>query len=226
MSHYYLMKYLHHKYTGSASAYVVFEDDARCITGWREQVDKTLSFLPDDWDLLFIGGRPISYFHEFNRVSSFGAQFSLRHDICTGVFGKASGPLAPDGSRNISRSDPYWRAMYLVHTHAYVLNPVRMQRVLGVLEGKEGHEPIDQRLATAMANSRLVAYMTPENICEQSNLMLTYTPDWNGKTPQPWMGHFGFPEEALRQHPSISESHMWGKIILDQDDSEECRGKY
>jgi len=229
MSHYHLIKYLHQKRTHSASAYAVFEDDAQCIRGWREQVDKMLSLLPVDWDILFIGGRPISYFHEFNHTTSNQSrvvQPSLRHDICTGMFGKASGPLAPDGSRNISRSDPYWRAMYLVHTHAYVLNPNRIERVVAVLEGNEGHEPIDQRLAKAMANTRLIAYMTPENICEQSDLISTYTPGWNGEDPQPWMGHFGFPEEVVQQHPDVHESHVWGKIILDEEDSSKCHGKY
>jgi hypothetical protein len=142
------------------------------------------------------------------------------------MFGKATGPLAPDGSRNISRSDPYWRAMYHVHTHAYVVNPDRIERVLAVLEEKVGHEPIDQRLANAMASESLIAYMTSENMCEQASLMSTYTPGWDGKTPQPWMGHFGFPENAVHQHPGISESHMWGRIVLDEHDSPSCQGVY
>ena len=229
MSHYKLIRHLDGvgEPSHSAGAYIVFEDDARCIRDWQNEVLKTLTALPDDWDILFFGGRPISYFHEFSGTKSGASNpSSLRHDICSGMFGKARGPLAPDGTRNISNCDPYWRASYLVHTHAYAINPRRIDRVLEVLEGKQGHESIDARFAKAMDSGMLAAYMTPENICEQSDLMSYYTPNWDGVTPQPWLGHFGFPPEAVKQHPGIHEAHMWGRILLDGDDSPACTGVY
>jgi|SaaInl74LU_5_DNA_1037368.scaffolds.fasta_scaffold03568_3 GR25 family glycosyltransferase involved in LPS biosynthesis len=223
LSHFNLLKMLQRS-DPTPGAYVVFEDDARCVRGWRAQVDKALALLPQDWDIYYIGGRPISYFNKFEKDAKHG--ISLRQDICTGVFGEADGPLAPDESRNISRTDPYWRAMYHVHTHAYVVNPRNIGNILAVLEGKEGHEPIDQRLSKAMASGRLNAFMSTENICEQEDLMDDYVPSWDGVTPQPWLGHFGFPDAAVKEHPDVDESHMWGRIILDEDDDPKCTGKY
>lgn len=223
LSHYKLLKLLQRS-DPTIGAYVVFEDDARCVRGWRAQVDKALALLPPDWDIYYIGGRPISYFNKFEKDAKQG--ISLRQDICMGVFGQANGPLAPDGSRNISKADSYWRAMYHVHTHAYVVNPRNIGNILAVLEGKEGHEPIDQRLSNAMASGRLNAFMSTENICEQEDLMKFYVPSWDGVTPQPWLGHFGFPDAAVKQHPGIDESHMWGRILLDEDDDPKCTGKY
>ncbi|EJK56356.1 hypothetical protein THAOC_23775 [Thalassiosira oceanica] len=132
----------------NVTTYKPFEKDQ---FGPHAAVHKTLTALPDDWDILFFGSRPISYFDDFNGTKP-GASTpsSLRQDICNGMFGKARGPLAPDGSRNISNHDPYWRASYLVHTHAYAVNPRRIEHVLKVLEGKQGHEPIDARFAKAM----------------------------------------------------------------------------
>jgi len=222
-SHFNLLKLLQRS-DPTPGAYVVFEDDARCVRGWRAQVDTALALLPQDWDIYYIGGRPISYFNKFEKDAKHG--ISLRQDICMGVFGEANGPLAPNGSRNISRSDPYWRAMYHVHTHAYVVNPRNIGNILAVLEGKEGHEPIDQRLSKAMASGRLNAFMSTENICEQEDLMDSYVPSWDGVTPQPWLGHFGFPDAAVKEHPDVNESHMWGRIILDEDDDSNCMGKY
>jgi len=230
VSHHSLIRSLLNEVQGGhprASAYVVFEDDARCVRGWREALDNALGRLPKDWDIFFIGGRPISYFHHFDKTMLNEATgTSLRRDICKGMFGKAVGPRAPGGGRNISRGDPFWRAMYLVHTHAYVLNPDRIERVLEVLERKDDSDvadPIDQRLANSMASGGLIAYMSAENLCEQADLLPTYAPDWDGVSPQPWMGHFGFPEEAVQQHPAILASHMWGKMILDEDDGPECK---
>ncbi len=196
LSHFKLLKLLQRS-DPTLGAYVVFEEDARCVRGWRAQVDKALALLPQDWDIYFIGGRPISYFTKFEKEAKYG--ISLRRDICMGVFGEANGSLAPDGGRNISKADPYWRAMYHVHTHAYVVNPRNIGNILAVLERKEGHEPIDQRLSNAMASGRLNAFMSTENICEQEDLMDSYVPSWDGVTPQPWLGHFGFPDAAVKQ---------------------------
>lgn len=33
----------------------IFEDDARMVTDWREKLKSACEFLPDDWDMLFLG---------------------------------------------------------------------------------------------------------------------------------------------------------------------------
>lgn len=59
---------------------------------------------------------------------------TLRRDICRGAFGKGTAPLAPDGSRELSEDQPYCQIKCLLNTHAYVVNPKRIHRVMDVLK--------------------------------------------------------------------------------------------
>lgn len=226
MSHYKLMKSFQTRVNQNPpDLYLVFEDDSRCFKGLLSEVENIVRRLPLDWDILYLGGRHISYFGDFfPSLIANATSASLRSDICRGAFGKAAGPLAPDGSRNISNNDPYWRAMYLIDSEAYVLNPNRLGVVLGVLEDQvdDGHEPVDQRLARYMAMGKIHAYSSAQQLCIQEHS----DPDWDLETPRPWEGSFGFPTEAVNSHPGISQTHMWGKILLDKEESAHCVGAY
>jgi GR25 family glycosyltransferase involved in LPS biosynthesis len=47
-------------------AYLILEDDAACAPGLKEEIERTIQQLPSDWDMLFVGGKPFSYFDEWN----------------------------------------------------------------------------------------------------------------------------------------------------------------
>jgi hypothetical protein len=47
-------------------AYLILEDDATCAPGLDKEIERTIQQLPSDWDLLFVGGKPFSYFDNSN----------------------------------------------------------------------------------------------------------------------------------------------------------------
>lgn len=149
----------------------IFEDDAHCVTNLIDRVWKVVKRLPKDWDILYIGGKPMSYYtnktlyqltHEnASEVVDIPrpSNQELMEGMCRGDFGSShSGPFAPGTSRNdsidatlgssLSMDPPYWQTKWMLNTNAYVVNPKRIQRVLRVLSGPfPEYRPVDVQLS-------------------------------------------------------------------------------
>ena len=170
-------------------ALFVFEDDATCV---KDTVQRTLDLIPKlplDWDYLYIGGKPFSYFEEpINRTKEdYQAQqnLSFRQLACSGALGiPKSGPFAPDGSRNLPSSpDSYWKTKYLTNTHALVINPQSADRIMKFLEEPTLRgTPVDIILAGNYAKGSLNAYMPSQEFCVQGHHP-------NQEHPRPWEGY-------------------------------------
>lgn len=160
-----------------------------------------MGLLPYDWDMLYIGGKPITYFKGPVRRFNDSTKDSLRRDICRGAFGLGSTPLAPDGTRNLTEDQPYWKNRYMTNTHSYVINPRRIENVLRVLEPKR-NVPIDILLAEHMSRD-LNVYMTTRVFCHS---------DFNKKLNETyaWRGYYGFSFRNLSNvHPALESHYLW-----------------
>jgi len=150
----------------------VFEDDANCVSNLIERTWNTVRQLPKDWDILYIGGKPVSYYtgdKTLAELSTAKADPSLNitrpsddqllNDMCSGKYGTSpSGPFAPgttvansvvEATAATWETDPpYWHTKYILNTNAYVINPKRIKRVLRLLSSPQNdYKPIDVRLA-------------------------------------------------------------------------------
>lgn len=151
----------------------VFEDDANCVSNLIDRTWKTIRQLPKDWDILYIGGKPVSYYtmgKHLNELSTAVATENdlskprpsdeqMLEDMCHGKYGTSTtGPFAPgtNASDSIAKATgateevdpPYWHAKYVLNTNAYVVNPKRIKRVLQVLSSPYWeYRPIDVRYA-------------------------------------------------------------------------------
>jgi GR25 family glycosyltransferase involved in LPS biosynthesis len=173
------------------------EDDAHCATNTRKEVRRILPLLPSDWDLFFIGGKPISYHTKDPLASSIITKRDIQQEFtrlefrewaCKGGFGRsATGPFAADGSRNLSLDQDYWQTKYITNTHAYIVNPDRIERVLRVLEHptRDYQVPVDIAFAEAAQSGDLKVFMSTMDHCVQSQLDRTLT---SRKRPTIWQG--------------------------------------
>ena len=148
----------------------VFEDDAHCVSNVIERTWSVVQKLPEDWDILYIGGKPMCYYTgeltmgelstgTFNDKIPRPSNQELKEKMCQGGFGTSnSGPYAPGTSfsdsfeaANAVGSDvdpPYWQVKYVLDTHSYVVNPKRIKRVLRVLSAPaDQYFPVDVKLA-------------------------------------------------------------------------------
>jgi len=212
-AHWHLLRSLQHRPAElRPDLFFVFEDDASCVPDLINRTLEVTRQLPQDWDMFYIGGKPYSDFLEGLKMNFTDATKStLRRDICRGGFGKATGPLAPDGSRSLSQDDPYWQIIYILNTHAYVVNPKRIERMLDVLKPRRT-TPIDAYLAEAMERGALKAYMPTKNWCS-GNL----PPEKKMSEPTEWAGFFWFNmEKGAGMHPSVPQANLWqAKLMLD-----------
>lgn len=204
LAHWHLLKSLQHRPPElRPELFFVFEDDTSCIPNL---VNKTLSAtrqLPSDWEMFYIGGKPYTDFPEgLQKNFSDSTESTLRRDICRGAFGRGTAPLAPDGSRQLSEDQPYWQIKCILNTHAYVVNPRRVNRIMEVLKPQQT-EPIDQRLASAMERgSELNVYMSTQNWCSGE----IYPQKMN--EPTEWAGYFYFNLEK-GMHPGARKNNVW-----------------
>lgn len=213
MAHWHLLRQLgHHDRELRPDLYFVFEDDASCIPNLEKRTLEVASMLPDDWDMLYIGGKPFTQFrgpvHKFQDSN----KDTLRRDICRGAFGLGDNPLAPDGTRNLTEDQPYWQNKYMTNTHSYVINPQRIENILQVLKPRE-NVPIDILLADHMSRD-LNVYMTTRVFCDS-------TPDVQLNEPIAWPGYFSFYPEGVkkigRAHPALKRSdgpYVWQTNML------------
>lgn len=166
--------------------YMIFEDDSSCIPNLASHVLEVARQLPDDWDMLYLAGKPITYFPDKKKSYKPSLQESeVRNKTCQGLYGKGSSPLAPDGSRNLAFSQPYWQTTYMANTHAYVLNPRRLEKVYNFLKPKK-YIPIDMLLADGMNYGDLRVFMTTMQLCHANH------PGQKLEKPLPWQGFWFF----------------------------------
>lgn len=155
-------------------ALLVFEDDAVCAKSVMAEITKTLPLLPPDWDILYVGGKPFSYYYTDNqylrnrsKLTAF-SQEEFKDLLCQGRFGRTdTGPFEPDGGRNLSLNLPYWRIKYITNTQSYLVNPQRIDRILHLLEHPSGQQPIDIMLADGARRGNLNLFMTTMEYCFQ-----------------------------------------------------------
>ena len=181
LAHWHLLRTLNHREPElQPNLYFIFEDDASCIPDLVRHTLDAVSQLPPDWDMFFIGGKPYTSFPKGENFNS----STLRHYICRGIHGKGDGPLASDGSRQLSTDQPYWQIEYITDTHAYVVNPQRVSQILRILKPQED-VPIDIRLAEAMQSGELNVYMPTQFWCSADVPRMNH--------PETWWGYFDIP---------------------------------
>jgi hypothetical protein len=84
--------------------------------------------------------------------------------MCRTPFDAGDSPLAPDGTRHQSLDQPFWRTLWITDTHAYIVNPARVQRVLSVLDLGQCADPVDICYSDAMATV-LKVYTPTQPLC-------------------------------------------------------------
>ena len=166
------------QHSNNNTAVVIFESDAVCVNNTHERLVKDiLPSLPNDWDVLFIGGKPFSIYKAKRKD---GVRKNTTHEeferlMCAGAFGTTStGPFAPDGSRNLSLSQPYWIIRSIWNTQSVVYNPASLSKILNIITKpspvREKNRPIDVALGDAFEAGALRAYMimTTQDYCVQN----------------------------------------------------------
>lgn len=173
----------------------VFEDDTHCVSNLVDRVWKVVQQLPKDWDILYVGGKPFSYYTmnetlEVMATRKFEAQGErptndeLMKRACRGDFGVSpTGPFAPGTTKedswdsvtgaNLEEDPPYWQSKWVLNTNAYVVNPKRILRVLRVLsEPMKYYLPVDVKLTYEYHREFMKAYHINENITNPSESAL------------------------------------------------------
>lgn len=189
LAHWNLLRMLQHRPQQSHSEfYMVFEDDTSCFPDVAETTRKVTRKLPPDWDILFLSGKPFTWYEDHARYfNESWTEEQVQAEVCRGRFGLGSSPLSPEGNRNLLvESDDYWRTLYMFNTHAYVVNPRSLDRLLELLKPTK-HIPIDVHLADAMESLTIRAYMTTMQLCRTNIPILS--------NPIPWSGYLGFRRE-------------------------------
>ncbi len=187
-------------------------------------INKTIEavrHLPPDWDIFYIGGKVFTDFAPNVSAEHYYKDSNtdtLERDICRGLFGKGVSPLAPDGSRRLSEDQPYWRTLGTSNTHAYVLNPRRIDKILDALHPRKDI-PIDIAMGDAMYRGDLYGYMPTQDWCGHAG-----TADLKGKRtgPKPWEGYLVFPapKNQEHRHPALRHlrddpSFIWHRVHMD-----------
>jgi GR25 family glycosyltransferase involved in LPS biosynthesis len=220
-------------------ALILLEDDAVCVDNLYQYLQDVIPKLPRDWDLFMIGGKPFSYLSKRfsiskRRIIANRSHPELFHELaCQGYFGNSStGPFAPNGSRRINpQHDAYWKIEYMTNTHAYVVNPHRLEKVVHLLNTAHdnnltGIVPVDIVYAEAMRAGKLNAYMPTQEYCHQqekkqstNNTTTTATTTSTTTTPaqrllplhhplSPWMGYY----HHEKWHSLFHLPYEWGPI--------------
>jgi hypothetical protein len=209
LAHWHLMRALQHRASElQPDLYFIFEDDASCIPNIINQTIASVQHLPQDWDIFLIGGKHFTFFSANFTGKNFyrdSTKDTLDRDICRGLFGNGTGPRAPDGSRRLSEQQPYWQTTYTSNTHAYVLNPHRIGRILRVLTPRF-EAPIDIILAEAMARGEITAYTPTQDWCG-----IQGSPHEQRTGARTWGGFFFFPGPIKPEyrHPALMQDPRW-----------------
>jgi GR25 family glycosyltransferase involved in LPS biosynthesis len=186
LSHWYLLRMLHYRAEQMhPELYMIFEDDTTCIPNVVDATLKVTQKLPSDWDILFLSGKPFTWYQDPGNHFVVGwTDEQVESEICHGRFGQGSSPLSPHGTRRLSSNpEGYWKILYMLNTHSYVVNPKNLRRLYKITVPKK-HIPIDVLFADAMEARKIQAYMTTQQFCSTENPSLAH--------PIPWSGYLGF----------------------------------
>lgn len=213
----------------------VFEDDSHCVSNVVDRTWSVVQQLPKDWDILYIGGKPMSYYTKGMPLADFlkiqktqdkksrPKNDELLKEMCKGSFGNSTtGPMPPENFPSGSQP-PYWRIKNILNTNSYVINPKRIRRVLRVLsKPMQQYKPVDVVLADDMwreffdpaqynqdsnsTSAPLKAFLTPEMYCDQE--VKRYIVDRDH--PPAWEGYHWFPWREFRGFPDM-KGYVWGK---------------
>ena len=205
----------------------IFEDDAACVSRLMERTMKIAASLPEDWDMLFLGGKPFTFFKKvtdptFNRMEvqhlrtlSLDARAPLlRKYACTGNLSHGESPLAPDGSRQLSLDQAFWQTKYTTNLEAYVVNTKRINHILNIISpGPRSRRAIDIVYAEAMTSGRIKAYMPTMTFCTQGRGQIVHE-------PFPWKGYLGY--------LPVNYTSLYGDAVYHWDELyfPECPGMY
>ncbi|KAG7373547.1 hypothetical protein IV203_034271 [Nitzschia inconspicua] len=199
-------------------ALVILEDDVACSNNLLEYLEATIPKLPDGWDLFMIGGKPFSYLSSKplnTKIVANKTKPDLFQELaCQGIFGTSlTGPFAPQNrSRFIDPTrDAYWKIEYMTNTHAYVVNPLRLEYLVDFLGSIHQQitfmRPIDITYADAMRNGHIQAYMPTQEYCRQ------HSPQELLKAhPTPWIGYYHHPSW---QRLMDDEPYEYGPIFFE-----------
>lgn len=130
----------------NSTAVVIFEDDAHCQANTTAKISSILQAVPSDWDMIFIGGKPI------------------------GMVGKEDGsPLSPSDTIDIRVEDPWWRVKHITNTHSYIIKRSSLRKIIELLmkKLKNGFKAGIDILYDWLFDDKLVVYMPPRPFCEQ-----------------------------------------------------------
>mmetsp|Transcript_17397 Transcript_17397/g.43407 ORF Transcript_17397/g.43407 Transcript_17397/m.43407 type:complete len:446 (-) Transcript_17397:121-1458(-) len=167
--------------SGKPDMLFIFEDDAHCVSNLVDRVWNVVQQLPKDWDILYIGGKPFSYYtmnetlkematRDFEEEGKRPNNGELLERTCRGDFGVSpTGPFAPGTTKedsweavtgaNLAEDPPYWHTKWVLNTHSYVINPKHISRVLRVLaEPMQNYQPVDVKLAYEYHREFMYAY--------------------------------------------------------------------
>lgn len=158
-------------------ALFVFEDDASCIKHTVRRSRAIVDALPEDWDILYLGGKPFVQ-HDFpsnsllpRNVTSLLklSEKTFHRWACDEHFGnKTHGLLAQDEARSLSRDELYWSTGYILNMHSYVVNANRIERILSLMtEEVRYHFAVDIVLAGIIESGKLKAFIPTEIFCVQ-----------------------------------------------------------
>lgn len=82
-------------------SFFIFEDDVRFDADWKTHFDDAIGFLPDDWDLLYVGSCCVEHNRERRQVHN--RLWMVRYALCTHAYAirkKAIRPLL-DGLQKV-----------------------------------------------------------------------------------------------------------------------------
>ena len=164
--------------------------------------------------------------------------------MCSGQYGKSiSGPFpmyssAKEASSSLSSSPSpaYYEIKNILNTHAYVVNPKRISRLLRVLSKPlYEYKPVDVILAddmfrefldpnsilntttgtttnpttTTISSAPLKAYLAPHMYCDQDAKRVIVNRD-DPKLPN-WEGYYWLPWRLYKGFPDFS-AYVWGTM--------------
>jgi hypothetical protein len=124
----------------------VFQDDVACVPHLKEKILNVVQHLPEDWDMLYIGGKPFTYFKHSTDGRAYESDLPrFRSLACRGGGGLVSDQL-------------HWR-LTEVETRLST-NPIGKPRTISIIEPSlDEQKPIDVVLDDALGRDELNAYM-------------------------------------------------------------------
>jgi len=116
---------------------MVFEDDVNCTSNVLVEFADYFRTLPPDWDMVYLGGKLMAR------------------------------PFAPDGSYDISETQPWWRVDHISNTHAYLVRHTAWKKLVEGWQHVHAKE-VDMTLTNLIHYRTVNAYIPPRPMCAQN----------------------------------------------------------